>query len=96
LQFFDGTDPADRQGFRTIYVGPAHPGAEGIHTVAAQGLGYTDAFAIAARNMLRNIAAGVVISGPTFTDGLRVAEVTDAVIDAAASGRRVDVTRNVI
>jgi predicted dehydrogenase len=96
LQFFDGTDPADRQGFRTIFVGPAHPGAEGIHTVAAQGLGYTDAFAIAARNMLRNIAAGVVISGPTFTDGLRVAEVTDAVIDAAANGMRVEVTRNVV
>ena len=76
----------DRQGFRTILVGPAHPGADGIHTVAAQGLGYTDAFTIAARNTLRNLSAGKVLSGPTFVDGLRVAEVTDAVIAAVASG----------
>jgi predicted dehydrogenase len=96
LQFFDGTDPEDRQGFRTILVGPAHPGADGIHTVAAQGLGYTDAFTIAARNTLRNLSAGKVLSGPTFVDGLRVAEVTDAVIAAVVSGSSVEVTRRPI
>ncbi|HSB87270.1 MAG TPA: hypothetical protein VLD86_13230, partial [Ilumatobacteraceae bacterium] len=93
LFFYDSTDAADRQGFRTIFVGPAHPGADGIHTVAAQGLGYTDAFAIAARNTLRNIAAGKVLAGPTFVDGLRVAEVTDAVLEAASTGTRVSVSR---
>ena len=72
------------------------PGADGIHTVAAQGLGYTDAFTIAARNTLRNLAAGKVLSGPTFVDGLRVAEVTDAVIAAAATGSRVAVTRRTL
>jgi predicted dehydrogenase len=96
LQFFDACDRADRQGFRTILVGPAHPGADGIHTVAAQGLGYTDAFTIAARNTLRNLAAGTVVSGPTFVDGLRVAEVTDAVIAAVASGSSVAVTRRAL
>ena len=96
LLYYDSSDAPDRQGFRTIYVGPAHPGADGIHTVAAQGLGYTDAFAIAARNTLRNLVAGHVVSGPTFVDGLRVAEVTDAVIEAAASGARVEVTRREI
>ncbi len=96
LQFFDAGEPADRQGFRTILVGPAHPGADGIHTVAAQGLGYTDAFTIAARNTLRNLAAGSVVSGPTFVDGLRVAEVTDAVIAAVASGSSVPVTRRAL
>jgi predicted dehydrogenase len=96
LRFYDSTDPADRQGYRTILVGPAHPGADGIHTVAGQGLGYTDAFTIAARNTLRNLAAGRVLSGPTFVDGLRVAEVTDAVIEAAASGSRVAVTRRAV
>jgi predicted dehydrogenase len=96
LQFFDAGEPLDRQGFRTILVGPAHPGADGIHTVAAQGLGYTDAFTIAARNTLRNLAAGTVISGPTFVDGLRVAEVTDAVIAAVASGSTVAVTRRLV
>jgi predicted dehydrogenase len=96
LQFFDGTEPEDRQGFRTIYVGPVHPGADGIHGVAAQGLGYTDAFTIAARNMFRNISAGKVLSGPTFVDGLRVAEVSDAVIAAVASGGTEAVTRRTI
>jgi predicted dehydrogenase len=96
LRFYDSADPVDRQGYRTILVGPAHPGADGIHTVAAQGLGYTDAFAIAARNTIRNLVAGHVVSGPTFVDGLRVAEVTDAVIEAAASGSRVAVTRRAV
>lgn len=96
LRFFDGSEPEDRQGFRTIFVGPAHPGAEGIHTVAAQGLGYTDAFTIAARNTLHNIAVGTVVNGPTFVDGLRVAEVTDAVIAAASSGSTVAVTRRTL
>lgn len=93
LHFYDAGDADDRQGFRTIFIGPAHPGAEGIHTVAAQGLGYADAFTIAARNTLRNIVAGSVQSGPTFVDGMRVAEVTDAVIAAAASGSTVAVER---
>jgi len=93
LRFFDGTEPQDRQGYRTIYVGPAHPGADGIHTVAAQGLGYVDAFTIAARNTLRNLAAGKVLSGPSFVDGLRVAEVTDAVIAAVETGSSVAVVR---
>lgn len=96
LQFYDVGDPADRRGFRTILVGPLHPGADGIHTVAGQGLGYNDAFTIAARNTLRNLAAGRVGSGPTFVDGLRVAEVTDAVIEAAASGSSVAVIRRTI
>ncbi len=96
LQFFDAGEPSDRQGFRTILVGPAHPGADGIHTVAGQGLGYTDAFTIAARNTLRNLAAGTVVSGPTFVDGLRVAEVTDAVIAAVASGSTATVTRRAV
>lgn len=94
--FYDSADAADRQGFRTVFVGPAHPGVDGIHTVAAQGLGYTDAFAIAARNTLRNLAAGTVLAGPTFVDGLRVAEVTDAVIAAASSGAKVEVTRRLV
>jgi predicted dehydrogenase len=96
LTFYDSADAADRQGFRTVFVGPAHPGADGIHTVAAQGLGYTDAFAIAARNTLRNLAAGTVLGGPTFVDGLRVAEVTDAVIEAATSGSKVEVARRTV
>ena len=36
-----------------MLVGPAHPGADGIHTVAAQGLGYTDAFPAADIGLLR-------------------------------------------
>ena len=63
---------------------------------AAQGLGYTDAFTIAARNTLRNLSAGKVLSGPTFVDGLRVAEVTDAVIAAVASGSSEPVTRRTL
>ncbi|MEP6661209.1 MAG: Gfo/Idh/MocA family oxidoreductase [Acidimicrobiales bacterium] len=93
LRFYDSRDRVDRRGFRTVLLGPVHPGADGIHTVAAQGLGYIDAFVVAARNTLRNVAAGRVLSGPTFVDGLRVAEVTDAVIEAATTGTTVAVQR---
>lgn len=96
LRFYDSRDGSDRQGFRTVLMGPAHPGGEGIHTVAAQGLGYTDAFVIAAGNTMRNLAAGEVRSGPTFIDGLRVTEVTDAVIKAAVSGSTVAVNRRAL
>ncbi len=96
LQFYDTRDAADRRGFRTILVGPVHPGADGIHTVAAQGLGYNDAFAIAARNTLKAIVAGTPGSSPSFVDGLRVAEVTDAVIEASVSGSSVAVTRHTL
>jgi len=96
LQFYDGDDPADRLGFRTILLGPTHPGADDIHTVAGQGLGYNDAFVIAARNTLRDLAAGTTGSIPTFVDGLRVAEVVDAVIEAAAGGSVVPVTRRAL
>jgi predicted dehydrogenase len=96
LYYYDSADPVDRRGFRTILVGPVHPGADGIHTVAAQGLGYNDAFAIAARNTLKAIAAGTQGSSPSFVDGLRVAEVTDAVIEAAASGTTVAVVRHTL
>ena len=96
LQFFDGTEPQDRQGYPHDLRRPGAPGADGIHTVAAQGLGYTDAFTIAARNTLRNIAAGKVLSGPSFVDGFRVAEVTDAVIAAVASGSSAPVIRRTI
>jgi hypothetical protein len=48
------------------------------------------------RRPLRNLVAGRVVSGPTFVDGLRVAEVTDAVIAAAANGSRVAVTRRTV
>ena len=40
--------------------------------------------------------AGKVLSGPSFVDGLRVAEVTDAVIAAVASGSSATVVRRTI
>ena len=52
------------RAFAPCLVGPAHPGADGIHTVAAQGLGYTDAFTIAARNTLRNLVGRQGAVGP--------------------------------
>ena len=85
LEFFDRTDPADSGGFRRILVTEAgHPYLSGWwppgHT-----LGWEHTFTHQARDLLTAIAAGAQPE-PSFTDGLAVQRVLDAVQRSAASG----------
>ena len=85
LEFFDRTDPADSAGFRRILVTePGHPYLSGWwppgHT-----LGWEHTFTHQARDLLTAIAAGTQPE-PSFTDGLAVQRVLDAVQRSAASG----------
>jgi predicted dehydrogenase len=77
LRYYSHRDPVDEQGFRTIHVGPQHPGAEQFWPVAGQGLGYGDAFTILIARYLKGIQQQSGIQ-PNFRDGLRAAEVLDA------------------
>jgi predicted dehydrogenase len=77
LQFYSHRDPTRLQGFRTIHVGPEHPGAERFWPVAGQGLGYGDAFTILIGELLRCVQHQVP-AAPSFLDGLRAAEIVDA------------------
>jgi predicted dehydrogenase len=85
LEFFDRTDPADSAGFRRILVTePGHPYLSAWwppgHT-----LGWEHTFTHQARDLLTAIAAGTQPE-PSFTDGLAVQRVLDAVQRSAASG----------
>ena len=77
-------DPATR-GFRTVFCGPAHPGAARFWPVAGQGLGYGDAFTILIAEVLAAAATGTG-TDPSFRDGVKAAEFVDASLRSSERG----------
>ncbi len=92
LELYLHDDPDELQGFRTIYIGPQHAGAQRFWPVAGQGLGYGDAFTILLGCYLRALRAGEQIE-PSFRDGLRAAEIVEAAIESSATGTWQEVSR---
>ncbi len=85
LEFFDRADPADSAGLRRILVTePGHPYLSGWWP-AGHTLGWEHTFTHQARDLLTAIAEGRQPE-PSFTDGLAVQRVLDAVQRSAASG----------
>ena len=84
VRLYKTSDPAAESGFRSIPVGPAHPGAELFWPVPGMALGFDDGFIIAVRDLLRAIAEGGS-AGPDFLDGLRASEVVAAAQASAAT-----------
>jgi predicted dehydrogenase len=82
LLLYDHRDPSNARGFRTIHLGPEHPGAERFWPVAGQGLGYGDAFTVLIARYLAAIKTQQS-ARPDFEDGLRCAEVLAAIIASA-------------
>lgn len=93
VQRLNELDVATGDGWRTIHVTePGHPWAE-LWWPRGQGLGWGDAFVHQLRHFV-GAAAGawpVAPHGATFADGARCAAICDAVLAAAASGRRVPI-----
>ncbi len=84
LQFFDGTEPAERAGFRRILVTePGHPYVASWWP-PGHGLGYEHGFTHQVVDLLTAIAEGED-PAPSFADGLRVQRVLDAVERSAAA-----------
>jgi predicted dehydrogenase len=81
IQAFFPDDPPDRRGFRTIYTGPAHPYGE-YWPLTAAGLGYTDIKTLEVYDFIKAVAEGTSVS-PNFRDGYRLAQVCDAILEAA-------------
>ncbi len=83
LQFFDGTEPVEEQGFRRILVTePEHPYLSAWWP-PGHGLGYEHGFTHQAVDLLTAIAENRQPE-PSFDDGLRVQRVLGAVEDSAA------------
>src|SRR3954451_1650685 len=84
LEFFDGTEPAETAGFRRILVTePEHPYVAAWWP-AGHGLGYEHGFTHQVVDLVTAIAAGENPT-PSFSDGLQVQRVLDAVERSAAN-----------
>jgi predicted dehydrogenase len=92
LQFFDNSNPADRQGFRDILVtqpGDIHPYA-GKWWPPGHIIGYEHTFVHAVADFIDAVASGKPVQ-PTFEDGLINERVLEAVEESAMQRKWVKV-----
>ncbi len=90
LEWYDATGPRDRQGFRTLLMGPAFAEAGAFIHLAGMGMGYSDGMVIELKDFLAAIAEERMASA-SFADGLAVAKITGAAQRSSREGRWVDV-----
>ncbi|MEA2419819.1 MAG: levoglucosan dehydrogenase, partial [Thermoleophilaceae bacterium] len=90
LQFFSTADPEDRQGFRTILTGPAHPYGEALWPIPGLGIGYGETKIVECHDLMQAIAESAPVS-PSFEDGYRIALISDAIAESAQQGGWVQV-----
>ena len=85
LHVYDASGPAAEAGFRRIYVTePDHP-YTGSWWPPGHGLGYEHTFVHEIADFVRDVANGTPPT-PSFTDGLQVQRVLDAVERSSAAG----------
>jgi len=78
IRLYRHTDPDREKGYKTIYVGPEHPGYKAFFGLAGIGLGYNDQKIIEAHDLITAVALGQ----PVQPD-VRFAYKVNKVIDAA-------------
>ena len=86
LKLYRADDPAGRQGFRTIHVGPEHPHYGAFFPIAGLGLGYNDQKPIEVYELVAAIADDRPLY-PDFRAGWQVSRVIDAVLQSAQERR---------
>ena len=79
LQYYDRGDPVDREGFRTIVMGPMHPYGEAFWPVQGYGLGYTETKILQLNDFIQAIVANARPQ-TDFYDGWKTLQVVDAVV----------------
>jgi predicted dehydrogenase len=86
LEFFDGAEAADTQGFRRVLVTEADHPWVGRWWPPGHTVGWEHTFTHEFRDLVEDIAAGRDPS-PSFAEGLAVQRVLDAVVRSADTGR---------
>lgn len=94
LKYYDGNDPADRQGFRTILVGPPHPYGDFFWPIAGYQIGYADTKVIQIADFISAVAGDIDRPQTTFREGLRSTLVEEAVMTSAETGAWTPVPQN--
>lgn len=86
IKLYRHTDPEREKGYKTVYIGPEHPGYKAFFGLAGIGLGYNDLKIIEAHDLLTAIALDQPVQ-PDVRFAYRVNKVIDAV-DVSCQERR--------
>ena len=78
IQLYRHTDPDREKGYKTIYIGPEHPGYKAFFGLAGIGLGYNDQKIIEAHHLINAVAQGQPVQ-PDVRFAYQVNKVIDAV-----------------
>ena len=90
LKLYRHGDPAAERGYKTVYIGPEHPGYAAFHPIPGIGLGYNDQKIIEARELICAIAEGRPAE-PDFEFGHKITQTIDAVLKSIEERRWVRV-----
>lgn len=86
IRLYRHTDPDREKGYKTIYIGPEHPGYQAFFGLAGIGLGYNDQKIIEAHDLITAVALDQPVQ-PDVRFAYRVNKVIDAV-DLSCQERR--------
>ena len=78
IQLYRDTDPDREKGYKTIYIGPEHPGYKAFFGLSGIGLGYNDQKIIEAHDLITAVALGQPVQ-PDVRFAYQVNKVIDAV-----------------
>jgi predicted dehydrogenase len=79
LRLYRHAEPSAERGYKTIYIGPDHPGYGAFHPIPGIGLGYNDQKIIEAREIVAAVAERRPAE-PDFAFGHEVTRAIDAVL----------------
>lgn len=91
IKLYRHTDPDREKGYKTVYIGPEHPGYKAFFGLAGIGLGYNDQKIIEAHDLLTAIALDQPVQ-PDVRFAYRVNKVIDAVDVSCQEHRWVQVS----
>lgn len=91
LKLYLHNDPVNRQGFRTLLVGPAHPEYAAFCMAAGHGIGFNDQKTVEVRDLIDGIAMDTPL-WPDFAEGWKVSRILDAIALSHQDSRWVNVT----
>jgi predicted dehydrogenase len=90
IQLYRHTDPDREKGYKTVYIGPEHPGYKAFFGLAGIGLGYNDQKIIEAHDLITAVALGQPAQ-PDVRFAYKANKVIDAVERSCLEHRWVEV-----